>query len=405
MINLAESNATANSATSPVEENPLRNRPRTLRPITLADYRLRANQTWSFRHIRELVPTARLARREFPEPLPRRETGEQIAGVDELMRLEYTDGVLVLHDGSVVYERYARGMRPDDTHTLMSVSKSITGTLAGVLIGRGALAAEDQVVTHIPELTGTSFDGATVRDLLDMRTGTNFDELDATCCAAWAAQFGYSPATPPHPDALAYFATLDNKQEHGGRFEYRSILTDVLGLVLERAGGAPLSELISSELWTPMGAEWDASLTLDRHGFATPNGGINATLRDLGRFGHLLLDGRAIDGRQVVPISFIEDTLRGGPDSATAYDSEDNAKYYPASAGAHYRNQWWVPGGEHILVGLGAHGQHLYVDRTTRVVIAMFSTWPMSHIAERRIPIFAAFRAIADHLSADSPRL
>jgi CubicO group peptidase (beta-lactamase class C family) len=146
-----------------------------MRP-TLADWQRPEHIGWSYRHIRELIPTARVAGAAVPSPLPRRLPAAELPGVAELMRTGFTDGLLVLQDGEVVLEEYGRGMQPDDTHLLQSVSKSITGTLAGVLVERGALVPDDPVVRHVPELAGSSFEGASVRDLLDMRAGTRFDE-------------------------------------------------------------------------------------------------------------------------------------------------------------------------------------------------------------------------------------
>lgn len=360
---------------------------------TLANWLEPENYKWSFRHVHELMPTARVARGERPLPLPRRESSEHLPGIDELIRTgNNTDGLLVIHDGAVVCEAYAQGMRPDDTHMLWSISKSIAGTLAGVLVERGALAPEDDVITHVPELVGTSFEGARVRDLLDMRAGSDYDE---THWAGWQAQFGWSPETPPKPDAIAYLASFTTKHEHGGPFVYRSLHTDLLGLVLERAGRAPLPSLISSELWAPMGAESAADLTVDRHGFAAPNTGMSTTLRDLGRFGTLLLTGRTVDGRQIVPVSWIEDTLRGAPDSAAAFAGNKYQAYFPDGF---YRNNWWVLAGGGVLVGLGSCGQHLYVDRNASVVVAHFSSLPLELAFEKRAATLAAFRNIADYL-------
>ena len=224
--------------------------------------------------------------RRTPSPLPERLRDGLAA--ERILEDPTTDGVLVLHDGHVVLERYARGMRPDDVHLMQSVSKSITGTLAGIIIDNGALAPEDLVTAIVPELAGSSFDGATVRDLLDMRAGTRFDETyddPQSDIRASEAQFRWAPGTPPAADAIAYLRTLQNHREHGGRFEYRSILTDVLGLVLHRAAGAPLAELIGTHLWGPMGAETDAQVTVDGAGFAVADGGICVSLRDLARFG------------------------------------------------------------------------------------------------------------------------
>ncbi len=137
-----------------------------------------------------------------------------------------------------------------------------------------------------------------------------------------------------------------------------------------------------------MGAEPDAEITVDRHGFAAANGGICTTLRDLARFGQLMLDDAA-DGRQVVPVSWIADTLRGGPDSVTAFAGNDYEAYFP---GGHYRDQWWVSAGERVLVGLGVYGQHPYVDRGAGVAVAKFSAWPTPRDQDPRMTTLADFR-------------
>jgi CubicO group peptidase (beta-lactamase class C family) len=365
-------------------------------PITLADWQRPEHMSWSYRHVRQLIPTARVARGTAASPLSRRDPAPELPAVATLLEDDATDGLIVLHRGEVVVEVYRRGMRPHDTHLLQSVSKSITGALAGVLVGRAALAPEDAVCDHVPELRGTSFDAASVRDLLDMRTGTRFDENyddPASDVRASEAQFGWTRGPAPAPDAIAFLAALANHRDHGGRFEYRSILTDVLGLVLERAGAAPFAELLSRKLWAPMGAEFDAEVTVDPRGFAVADGGVCVALRDLARFGRLVLE----DGGGVVPADWIADTLRGAGDSKAAFTADPHADELP---GGHYRNQWWVPAGGRVLLGLGIHGQFVYVDRGAGVVAAKLSTWPASLDPERRDATLTAFNAVADQLAS-----
>lgn len=361
--------------------------------VTLANWQDPAHTAWSYRHMRELVPTARIAGAATPSDLPAAEPRLGLPAA-RLLDDERTDGVLVLRDGAVVLEGYRRGMRPDDVHLLQSVSKSITGTLTGVLAGRGVLSPGDRVTAHVPELAGTSFDGATVRDLLDMRAGTAFgEEYDdpASDIRASEVLFGWAPGERPAPDAIAYLAGLGNHREHGGRFEYRSILTDVLGLVVERAAGAPLADTLARELWRPMGAETDAYVTVDAEGFAVADGGICVSLRDLARFGRLIAD----DGGGIVPAGWLEDTRAGAPDSAAAFAQEEHSADL---RGGHYRNQWWVPAGRERLVGIGIHGQFLFVDRPTRTVMAVLSTW--------RTPLDdARHRATADAFAETVRRL
>jgi CubicO group peptidase (beta-lactamase class C family) len=360
--------------------------------ITLANWQDPQHTGWSYRHIRELIPTARVRRGDPASPLPAADSRPTGLAVERLLEDDRTDGVIVLHDGAVVLEEYRRGMRPDDVHLLQSVSKSITGTLAGILVSRGELSPEEAVTTYVPELAGSSFDGASVRDLLDMRAGTRFNEdyADPTSdLRASESQFGWAVGERPAPDAVAYLAGLPNHREHGGRFEYRSILTDTLGLVIARASGAPFAETLGRELWSPMGAETDAYVTVDGQGFAVADGGVCVSLRDLARFGRLVLDGGVVDGRQLVPADWLDDTLAGGPDSAEAFAQDEHSETMP---GAHYRNQWWVPAGGQVFLGQGIHGQFLYADRATGTVIAVLSTWETSLDDTRHDTALDAFR-------------
>ena len=367
-------------------------------PITLANWQQPEHTAWSYRHIRELIPTARVRHARTPSPLPADARDHGRLALWRLLDDDRTDGVIALHRGAIVLEEYRRGMRADDVHLLQSVSKSITGVLAGVLVDRGALSPEDQVTEHVPELTGSAFDGASVRDLLDMRAGTRFDETYAdpdSDVRATEAQFGWAPGPRPAADAPAYLRTLGNHRAHGGRFEYRSILTDVLGLVLERAAGRPLAEALGDELWAPLGTETDAYVTVDAEGFSVADGGICVSLRDLARFGQMVAAGGVAGDRRIVASAWLDDTLAGAADSREAFAQDEHIVEMP---GGHYRNQWWVPG-DGVLLGLGIHGQFLYVDRGSDTVIAVVSTWPMSLDPERRRRAMDAFRATARALS------
>ena len=189
-------------------------------------------------------------------------------------------------------------MRPETRHLLQSVSKSIAGSLAGVLVGEGSLDPADLVTDHVPELAGGAFEGATVRHVLDMRTGTVYSEdyEDPESDVRITEELGgWRPARPGRPFASLHeqIAGLANAREHGGPFEYRSILTDLLAWVMERATGSPYPELLGTRLWAPMGAEHSADITV-RDGIVLADGGVCATLRDLARFGLLHLGDPAL---------------------------------------------------------------------------------------------------------------
>jgi CubicO group peptidase (beta-lactamase class C family) len=362
--------------------------------VTLANWQDPPFNRWAFQHVRELIPTARISRGAGPaRPLPRAErdvlrfgfrSGDRELSIAELLAETYTDGFLVLHEGQVVAEHYFNGLAPDVPHLLMSVSKSVTSAVAGVLAGRGALTVSAAVDEVVPELGGTSFAGATVQDLLDMRAGTRFDESydnPESDVRAYERVYLWRPddGRPRPQDALGYFATLPNDGPHGGPFRYRSILTDVLGWVLERAAGERLHELIAREIWQPMGAEFDAEITVDARGNAMADGGICATLRDLARFGQLFLDRGQAGDRVVVPSTWIDDTISGAPDGARAFTAAGDRPDYPP--GAHYRNCWWVRDpGLPFFHGSGINGQHVFIHVPSRTVVAKLSTWPSALI-------------------------
>jgi len=381
--------------------------------VTLGNWQEPPFNRWAFQHIRELMPTVRIRRGDGrPRPLPRAErdlsglrfrSGDRELTVGEMLAETYTDGFLVLHRGRIVTEQYFNGMTQDTPHLLMSVSKSVVSSVAGVLAGTGRLDVSAPVEKIVPELTGTSFQGATVQQLLDMRAGTHFDETydnPESDVRTYERVYLWRPDGPEErpADALQYYRTLYNDGEHGGPFRYRSILTDVLGWVLEKAAGERLHELIARLVWQPMGAEFDAEITVDAHGNAMADGGICATLRDLGRFGLLFAaGGSAVRRYQVVPAAWISDTIAGASDGAAAFSAAEDAPGFPA--GAHYRNYWWVrEPAVPFFYAAGINGQNVFVHVPSQTVVAKLSTWPTALSSKIRLTTDAA-RAIAEALS------
>jgi CubicO group peptidase (beta-lactamase class C family) len=292
-----------------------------------------------------------------------------------------TDGFLVLHHGRIVTERYAGAMTESTPHLLQSVSKSMTSALAGALVGLGRLDPEGLVTDYVDELRGGSFEGCTVQHLLDMRAGTRFSEAyeDPDADIRISEQvIGWRPRARAGlpPDLYAYMRTLHNEGPHGGPFVYRSILTDVLGWVLERAGGDTFARLFSRHVWSRIGAERDAGVTVDAGGCALEDGGISVTLRDLGRFGLMHLRGGEIDGRRVLPVGWAERVGGARPDLVDAFGT---ALTYDgvATPGSYYHDQWWVFDPERgIYGGIGIHGQALVIHRAADAVIVKLSTQP-----------------------------
>jgi CubicO group peptidase (beta-lactamase class C family) len=383
--------------------------------VTLENWQAPPFNRWAFQHARELIPTARISHGEgLAWVLPRYE--RDLGGVefvteqfgrltlDELLDATYTDGFLVINKGRIVTERYFNGLRPDVPHLLMSVSKSVTGLIAGALAGQGLLNVSAPVESIVPELAGTAFQGALVQHLLDMRAGIRFreDYDDPEAEIALSDQvYGWRPGDgKPRPAAAhEYFATLAAEGAHGAEFRYRSILIDVLAWVLEKAGRARFADLVERLLWQPMGAEYDADITVDAHGNALADGGISATLRDAGRLGLLALRRGRANGNQVIQAYWLDDTVRGALDGPAAFKAGDGGTGYPD--GAHYRNGWWV--GEPALPvfsAVGINGQQVFVHGPSETVVVKLSSWPTALSTPLRRATAAAMTAVTLKVSA-----
>ncbi len=368
---------------------------------------------WSFQHMREVVPTARVAR-EAAGPRPMTiGTGvdlEQVVwrfdgtsgSVGQILDDTYTDGFLVLRDGQVVTELYPGGMPADRTHMLMSVSKSLIGCVVGVLADAGAIDVTAAVDHYVPELAGSGYRGATVRDVLDMRSGIAFSEeyLDpAAEVRVLEEVIGWAPRSRPGlPTSMYdYLATLVANRPHGTAFEYRSCETDILGWVCERASGIRMSELLSSLIWSRIGSEQDMDAAIDAAGAVFHDGGLAATLRDLGRFGQMLLDGGTANGQQIVPAAWITDSYTAAPDTREKFAASGNNSWLP---GGGYRNQFWLPySGRDVLLCLGIHGQLIWVEPARRLVAVKLSSWPLPQDVGRLLDTLAAIDSIGFQLS------
>ncbi len=365
---------------------------------------------WAFQHIADFLPTATIARGSGPvaslpaAPVPVGEIAVVLpdgaaSTVAAVMGTTATDGWLVTQRGQVLAEEYFGGMRPDTRHLLMSVSKSLVGTVAGALYDSGALVPDALVTAYVPALAESGYAGATVRHLLDMRSGIAFSEnyLDPAAEVRVLEQaIGWAPRTQADLPGSMYdfLCTLRQKTQHGGPFEYRSCETDVLGWVCEAAARQRMPELMSALVWSRLGAQYDANIGVDQVGTGMFDGGVNACLADLARFGALFLrDGVSLTGAQVVSPGWIADTLYGGPDSRDAFAASPGDNRMP---GGMYRNQVWFPyPGNAILLCLGIHGQMIYVNRPAELVAVKLSSWAAPQDAHLLFSTIRAFDAIA----------
>ena len=357
--------------------------------VTLANWRLAPFNRWAFHHVREILPTADIANDPFDiavwakAPVDTADWRIDAGAGSTLPFAQYleasaTDAIAIVHRGRLVYEWYAPGNGPATAHILMSVSKSMLALVAGILAGHGELDLSRDVATIVPELGATAYAGATVRQLLDMRSGVAFDEdYSATSgpIVEYRKSTGWNPLAPAEePSDLRSFyrALTASEGPHGGRFHYVSPNSDLLGWVIERATGTRFADLASELLWQPSGASRSAYITVDRFGAPRCAGGMCICVRDLALIGQLLVAGGARGGKQVVPAAWIDDVFANG--DRGAWEAGSFVDLFSGRP-MHYRSQWYVEHGlQPLLFGLGIHGQNLYVDPTRQIVVAKLSS-------------------------------
>jgi CubicO group peptidase (beta-lactamase class C family) len=364
---------------------------------------------WSFQNVRSVLPTRRV--RHDPSrvrALPRasadlgslevRLPGRKRVFLDHLLAGLDTDGCIAIKDGAIRFETYLNGMTDASLHLSQSVSKSLTGALVGIQIGRGIIDPESPAELYVPELAGCGYAGARVADLLDMRSGVRFieDYLDPDCeMGLLDRASGWKPTRADDPGGTYdLILRLRRDRPHGGQFQYRSIETDVLGWILERSSGSHLCTLMEETLWAPMGAEAEAAFTVDRAGTALADGGLTATLRDYARFGLLILEDGRREGLSIVPSGFAAECRRGDP---SVFDEAARIPRYPVAC---YSRQWWVlDQARGITAALGIFGQMIYLDRANGLVMVFLSSWPVPVDPERRDLQFAAAQEVAAALA------
>lgn len=324
--------------------------------------------------------------------------------VGDVLEGTYTDAWLVTRGGVAIAEEYAWPMKPARRHMLFSVSKSIVSIVVGALADAGLLSVDDLVTTHIPALSESGYARATVRDLLDMRSGVKFSEEYLTKGSEIRALFeavDFAPRTPSSANGIKAFLTgLTKEREHGSSFVYRSCETDVLAWICENVVGRPFAVVASEFVWSRVGAAHAAQVCQDRWGGSIADGAISTTLRDLARFGEMIARGGVtVDGTRVVSQAWIDDIFSGGPDSTQVFADSASAQSYP---GGMYRSQFWVPSASRdVVIGIGIHGQMLYIDRATQTVGVKLAHDPEPVSLAAQHGTLAMFEAITEAVPLD----
>jgi len=368
---------------------------------------------WTFSNTRQLGPTTNVSRGLAPAmALPRAERTDLDAvtftplGKAEPMTwaqslgANFTDGIVVLHKGRVVYERYFGALKVDGQHVAQSVTKSFFGTIGATLVAEGKLDENAKVAQYVPELKDSAFGDATIRQLLDMRTGLKYSENYADPKAEiWDHVRAGSvlPRPPGYQGPQTFYEflqTVKKEGEHGGTFAYKTVNSDALGWVIRRVTGKSVGENLSERIWSKLGTEQDAFFSVDTVGNEFAGGGLNTGLRDLARFGEMMRNDGKFNGQQIVPKTVVDDIRKGGDKSA-----------FPASyatlPGGSYRNMWWVLHNEHgAFAARGVHGQAVYIDPKAEMVIARYASFPMAANAFNDPTSLPAYHALAKHLMA-----
>ena len=303
------------------------------------------------------------------------EVGDRTLDLNTWIEETFTDGLIVIHDGAIVLERYGGLMVETDRHLLMSVSKSVTSLLCGVLVGRGDVAVTDLVTDHLAELRSSAWEGCTIEHLLDMRADVSWDYQRDEVDIMDVSGYRLTSRTDLPSSTASWIRTIEGSSSHGGSMRYISLVSDVLGWVLERATGRRLEELISEHLWSPIGAESDASLIVDNAGLRVAEGGLSATLRDAGRLGLMCLKHGHFNRLQVVPSEWLERlaTRRGDLIESFAASTERDE----ATPNAFYHDNWWVTDAEQgHFSAIGIHGQRLTIHHPSKTVVVKLSSQP-----------------------------
>jgi CubicO group peptidase (beta-lactamase class C family) len=356
------------------------------RLVTLANWRRPPFSAWGFRNVRRLIPTANIASSGHAVAL---ETSLQEIGhvgftghdgnptiVSRALGATDTDAFVVLRRGRIATEWYGNGMSATTPHIVFSVSKSICGTLGGILADRGLLDPDDRVIDYIPELAPSVYAGCTIRHLLDMAVGIAFNE-DYEDPKGDVVRYRHAAGWDPLPAGespidLRRFLSQQKPDgaRHGELFHYVSTNTDVLGWIYERACDQPYADILSEYLWAPLGAERDAYITVDARDAMRAAGGICVTPRDLARFGEMIRRRGIAGGRQVVPGGWIDDiNARGDPE---AWARSEMAEMFPKAS---YRSQWYrIDRDRGVLVAFGIHGQFIYIHPQAEIVIVRMAS-------------------------------
>jgi CubicO group peptidase (beta-lactamase class C family) len=342
---------------------------------------------WAYTHIREILPTKDIPNDSMHvRPIPGIETARndltiELDGKTILLSValpdQYVDGILILKNGRAVAELYSGTLTAERTHLMWSVTKTVTGLTVASVAADGLIELDKVVADYVPELAQTGWGQDSIRDLLDMKDSSDWNEdyaaADSTVRRQDCADGLLTGEMCVDSEVIGnyrFLPTVGHDPSRKGIFNYKSGTTDTVAWVLEAATGKRFADLVSERIWKPVGAERSAGITVDVSGFTLASGGMFATLRDLGRVGLLMINHGKVGDQQVIPEAWMHDIFDQKGDPAWPQERAPGTQPY-------YRSfVWGVGDGKGTVNAHGVHGQYIYVSPSTDIVIAMYSTWP-----------------------------
>ena len=324
----------------------------------------------------------------------------------DALDVNYTDGIIILHKGKIVYEKYpSSGTSRDTRHAAMSLSKSFTGTLAAILVSEGVIDPNKLVTDYLPELKNSGYEGASVRNVMDMTTAIKYSEdYNDPKAEIWSFTLSGQTIKPEgYTGARNYYEYLGSVvkepgKEHGEEFGYKTINTEVLGWIITRCTGKKLNELLSEKIWKKMGAQYDGYYMVSADGIPFAGGGYNLSLIDAAYFGETMRCGGMLGQKRVLSEDVYNDIIKNGGSSENIKQFKKSGEY-PVLDGWGYRNMWWCTNNSHkAFMARGVHGQAIYIDPKAEMVIARFASSPLAsnkYIDPHSIPLY---EAVAEYL-------
>jgi CubicO group peptidase (beta-lactamase class C family) len=364
---------------------------------------LDANIVGSYRHLGEIFESRPVLRQGEISELPRGEQIEflnyDVGGKPQEFELYViaarTTGLIVLKNGTIVYERYWYGADKRSLFTSMSIAKSITSTLVGFAIHDGLIkSVDDPISDYLPELKGTGYDGVPIKAILQMSSGVNFSEEYSNSSSDIIRMWDESLVYNVKP-LTEFVRDIKRSGQPFAKFHYAGIEPVALGWLVSRVTGKTLSDYLSEKMWGPLGMEADANWVIDGQGAAPAEAAFccfNATLRDYARFGLLMAQDGVWQGQQLLPEGWVAEATR--PDKPQVQPG----RLYPGYQMG-YQYFWWTfPGEDHAFTGQGINGQFLYVNPKEHLVIVMTNVWRDSWDDKLEAHTYAIFDAFADKL-------